>query len=415
MTFVATNAHMPSRTLARVPWMETPGVRAVVWALGRDKVRFIGGCVRDFLCERESLDVDIATSHPPHQTLLLLEAARVRAKPIGIGHGTVVAITDTGRFEITSLRRDVETDGRHATVAFTDDWAEDAARRDFTINAMSVNPDGQLFDPAGGIDDLINGRVRFIGEPKQRIAEDVLRALRFFRFSAWYGTAAPDQAGVAACAAAASQLHILSGERVSTELRRLFAAPNPYQAAQSMADCKMLKSITSLQLMPRALSRLVAVEQANNIEPSPLCRLALALPGSDSDYEKLSERLKFSKAERNRLLKLARPLPDLGNDPTTVRQALYRVKDREIYTLQALVAAAEGDGVDLRLRLHEAASWAWPSLPVNGLDLIALGMQPGPNVGAVLSRLDEWWMRQDFVPDRESCLKAVRAAYERAV
>ncbi len=408
------SAAMPARTLARVPWMEIPGVRAVVWALGRNHVRFVGGCVRDHLAGRDSLDVDMATDHPPHQSLDLLRQARIRVEPIGIEHGTVVAITDSGHFQVTTLRRDVETDGRRAVVAFTEDWSEDAARRDFTINAMSVDPDGRLYDPAGGIDDLEQGRVRFIGDPRQRIREDHLRILRFFRFTAWFGRAAPDAAGIAACAEAAEQLKNLSGERVSAELRRLLAAPNPYQVALAMAEHRILRVVTPLELVPRLLSRLVAIEQAYNLEPSPLARIAVLMPGDADAYTGLAERLRFSNTERKRLVSLARPLPALGDEPESIRQALYRCGDREIYTLRCLVAAVEDDQIDLRLRLHEAAAWAWPSFPVSGLDMIRSGVPPGPKVGAILAHLEEWWIRRNFQPDREACLEAVQQALRRS-
>lgn len=408
------SASLAVRTLPRVPWMEIPGVRAVVWALGRNRVRFIGGCVRDHLIGRESLDVDLATDHPPQESLKLLRGAHIRVEPIGIEHGTVVAITDSGQFQITTLREDVQTDGRHAVVAFTHDWTKDAARRDFTINAMSVDPDGRLYDPADGIDDLEQGRVRFIGDPRERIREDVLRILRFFRFTAWYGRAAPEPAGTAACAEAAQQLANLSGERISAEIRRMMAAPNPYQVTLTMAEHGILRPITAMEPAPRMLSRLVAMEQAFNLEPSPLARLAVLLPGDADAYAALAERLRFSNAERKRLAELARPLPPLGDDPETMRQALYRCKDREIYTLQTLVAAAEGDRIDMRLRLHEAATFAWPSLPVSGLDMIELGVPPGPKVGAILSHLEEWWIRRNFEPDRHACLDAVRQAYRQS-
>jgi len=394
--------------------MQIPGIRAVVWALGRENVRFVGGCVRDYLCGRQNLDVDLATVHVPEETLRLLKEARIRVEPIGIEHGTVMAITASGSFEITTLRRDVETDGRHAVVAFTNNWAEDAARRDFTINAMSVSPEGGLFDPAGGIDDLEAGRVRFIGDARERIREDVLRILRFFRVTAWYGRGAPDPEGVIACVEAADSLARLSGERISTELRRLLAAPDPCPVVETMAGHAVLRSIAPLAMAPRTLARLVALEQAAQLKPYPLCRLAALLPGDTEAYEALAERLRFSKAERSRLRRLARPLPDLGSDPESIRQALYRSKDREIYTLQALIAAAEGDPGDLRMRLHEAATWPWPELPVSGLDLIEAGIPKGPNIGKILNLLEEWWVRQNFEPDREACLNAVRRAYEQS-
>ena len=402
----------PVRTLASVPWMEIAGVRAVVWALGREHVRFVGGCVRDHLLGKTSLDIDIATDLPPAESLLRLRNGDIRVKPIGIEHGTVVAFTSTGQFEITTLRRDVETDGRHATVAFTDDWVEDAQRRDFTMNALSVDPDGRLFDPCGGLTDLEAGLVRFIGNPDQRIAEDVLRLLRFFRFSAWYSRGALDRAGVSAAARAAEKLQNLSGERLSAEIRRLLTAPDPTLAVEAMAQHQMLRALTSLPIQARPLRRLIALEHSHGLEPAPLTRLAAMLPGGAEDYAALADRLRFSKAETAKFHALARPLPPLGEEASDIRRALYRVGDREVYRHLVLLAIADGDSHPVAERLGIAADWPWPRFPIGGLDLLEIGVKAGPHVGQILRVVEDWWVRRDFAPDRADCLAAVRKSLE---
>ncbi|MEE8534186.1 MAG: CCA tRNA nucleotidyltransferase, partial [Alphaproteobacteria bacterium] len=222
--------------------MKAPATRAVVDALTADsaEVRFVGGCVRDAVAGRKVTDVDIATPDPPETVTRLLEAAGIRVVPTGIAHGTVTAVIRHRHFEITTLRRDVETYGRRAKVAFTDDWTADAARRDFTINALFCDPDGTLYDPFGGIDDLDAGRVRFVGDAVKRIKEDVLRLLRFFRFYAHYGRPPPDAEALAACRAMARALPGLSGERVSAELLRLLAAPDPAAVLALMIEAEVL-------------------------------------------------------------------------------------------------------------------------------------------------------------------------------
>ncbi|MGF1609026.1 MAG: CCA tRNA nucleotidyltransferase, partial [Kiloniellales bacterium] len=278
----------PAARLEPQPWMTASETRAVADALTAEggEVRFVGGCVRDAVAGRPVKDIDIATADPPERVIALLEAAGLTAVPTGLAHGTVTAVSGGRPFEITTLRVDVETYGRHARVAFTDDWEADAARRDFTFNAMSCGLDGSLYDPFGGREDLTAGRVRFVGEAEARIREDYLRLLRFFRFQAHYGRAAPDPEGLAAARALAPRLESLSGERLRNELLRLLQAPEP------VAVCRiMLASGVFAAFLPeaRALERLAALiavepdgrlpgeELSENEPPDALRRLAALL------------------------------------------------------------------------------------------------------------------------------------------
>ena len=230
---------------ARAPWLPAADTRAVLEALMADgkPARLVGGCVRDALAGRPVTDVDIATPETPPRVIDLLRAAGLKAVPTGVEHGTVTAVVRGKPFEVTTLRRDVTTDGRHAVVAFTDDWTEDAARRDFTMNALSADPDGRVHDPFDGVADLAAGRVRFVGEARARIREDVLRILRFFRFHAHYGKGAPDADGLAACRELAPLLPRLSAERVATELLKLLKAPDAAATVRMMREAGILAPI----------------------------------------------------------------------------------------------------------------------------------------------------------------------------
>src|SRR5882762_3342726 len=291
--------------------MTAPPTLALLKALAdaRIKARFVGGCVRDALLRRPIADVDLATPARPEEVVAALEKARIKAVPTGIEHGTVTAVFNSPgphrHFEITTLRRDVETDGRRALVAFDADWAEDAARRDFTINAIYLDPDGTLHDPVGGIADLEAHRVRFVGEPAQRIAEDVLRVLRYYRFEARFGTGTGDPEARAACHAAAPLLPNLSAERVAQELLRLLAVPDPLPALRMMAEDGVLAAILPEATRLDRLQRLIALEPM----PDPLCRLAALIEVDAAGAAALAERLRLSNEQRDRLAGLAPPWP----------------------------------------------------------------------------------------------------------
>src|SRR3954447_12514983 len=325
------------------PWMREEATRLLLRALRAAGIeaRFVGGCVRDALLGHPSADIDLATPARPEDIIAALEKAGIKAVPTGIAHGTVTAVVPPRHFEITTLRRDVETYGRHAKVAFGADWVEHAARRDFTINAIYLDPDGILHDPVGGLADLEARRVRFVGEPAKRIAEDVLRVLRYYRFEARFGGGTGDEEARAACRAAVPLLPKLSAERVASELLRLLAVPNPVPALGMMAEDGVLAAI-----LPEA-QRLDRLERLVGLEPEcdPLRRLAALVETDAAGAEAVAERLRLSNAERDRLIGLAQPRPLVpADDFRTQRLALYRFGG-ERYRDLVLLLAAEG-GID---------------------------------------------------------------------
>ncbi|MCH7554396.1 MAG: CCA tRNA nucleotidyltransferase [Proteobacteria bacterium] len=381
--------------------MMTPGVEAVIAALTANGavVRFVGGCVRDAVIGRPgSGDIDLATPDPPGTVIALLEAAGLRALPTGIDHGTVTALADHHPVEVTTLRRDVETDGRHAKVAFTDDWAVDAARRDFTMNALFCDPDGALYDPVGGLDDARAGRLRFVGDPGQRIEEDSLRILRFFRLYAHYGQGPADPAALSACRAKASLVAALSGERVGAEMLKLLTAPDPTRALSLMIEngvmAALLPQITGLG----NLAVLCRIDDGDALR-----RLALLLRHGGA--KAVAERLRWSNADRDRLKEITAPALELGADldPAAQRRALYRLGAGRFIDL-AYLAWAETEKPGFDAMVKTARNWRPPALPVGGDDVMALGVESGPRVGRLLAAVEDWWISGDFKADREAAL-----------
>ena len=320
----------------------------------------------------------------------VLEAADLKVVPTGLKHGTVTAIVKGRPFELTTLRRDVETDGRRAVVAFTDDWLEDAKRRDFTINAMYADPDGTIWDPFDGRADLLAGRVRFIGDPDQRIAEDHLRVLRFFRFYAWFGQPPMDGAAFEACRRNAGTLGALSAERVAKELLRLLAAPAPADAVEALAEAGALDHWLPEYAGTACLRALIAREDAAD----PLRRLAAILT---PPAEAVAKRLKLSTQASLRLQLMLEP--DVAGDTKNVRAAIYRLGTSLFIDRLLLKGPA-----DWREALALARTWTPPELPISGADALALGLKPGPQVGALLEAVERWWIDTDFSADRAACL-----------
>lgn len=394
------NDRVPDSPTFRIPppaFLADPALAAVLAAL--PGARLVGGCVRDALAGLPIADLDLATPEPPEEVARRLADAGLRAAPTGLDHGTVTAISGGRGFEVTTLRRDVETDGRHARVAWTSDWQEDAARRDFTINAMSMLPSGEIFDYFGGADDLRVGRVRFVGEARQRVAEDYLRVLRFFRFQARYGRGEPDPEAVAAVRDGAAGLDGLSPERVWSELKRILAAPDPSASVALMDRLGVLARALPEGAAPARLAALAAA----GAPADPLLRLAALL---DGDPAALAGRLRLSGEERARLLALRRgPVPAPGMDDADLRRLLADEPAETLIGRAWLAGGADiprGPGwADLRARL---AALPRPVFPLAGRDALALGAQPGPAVGRALAAVRAWWLAGGCAADRAACL-----------
>jgi len=403
--------YLPSR-----PWLTAAPTRAVITALeakgGPGCARFVGGCVRDTLLGRDGpeLDIDIATPLSPTEVTAALAAAGLKAVPTGIEHGTVTAVAKGRPFEITTLRRDVETDGRRAVVAFTTDWAADAARRDFRLNALYADPDGRLHDPTGGgVDDAQAGRIVFVGEPQIRIAEDYLRILRFLRFSAAYGRGEPDAAGLAACAELRQGLLGLSGERTAKEMLKLLAAADPRPALAAMAQTGVLGV-----LLPGAgdLARLNGLVEIDSVGPDPVLRLAALLPDDRQGVLAGVARLRLPNANRDRLLAACADETSIAPEMSAqaARAAIYRLgRATFVDRLKLAWAKAPGEAPDAwSALLALAQTWTPPPLPLTGADIKALGVVEGPKVGELRRALEAWWIAQDFGPDREAALAELR-------
>ena len=403
------------KSTVHAPWMTAPATRAVIDALTADgaDVRFVGGCVRDALLGRESNDIDIGTPDRPERVLTLLQGADIKTRtvPRGMAHGTVTALAGGSRYEITTLRRDERTDGRHAEVAFTDNWQEDAARRDFTINAMSTSPDGTLHDYFGGREDLETGHVRFVGDPATRIAEDHLRLLRFFRFYAWYGRGAPDEGALGACSAAAHTIPSLSGERLQGEILKLLAVSDPSPAIETMRKAGVLTVLLPEAQGTERLARLIAIEGCVG-EADPIRRLGALLADAEAAHE-VAARWRLPGADGARLADLCAPpaplTPDL--DRSTQRRRLYRLGRTLFRDLVLLAWAKETEGENeaaWRAMLEAAEAWEEPALPVTGADVLECGVESGPAVGRLLFAVEAWWKDRDFEPDRTAALAKLR-------
>ncbi|RZJ03447.1 MAG: CCA tRNA nucleotidyltransferase [Brevundimonas sp.] len=382
-------------------WLTASSTRAVMAALeargGPGCARFVGGCVRNALMGQPVDDIDIATTLEPQETDKAIRAAGLKAVPTGIAHGTVTAVAERTPFEITTLRRDVSTDGRNATVAFTDDWAEDAARRDFRLNALYADTDGQVFDPTGhGVRDAAEGRIVFVGEPETRIREDYLRILRFFRFHAWYGRGEPDAAGLAACGALASGMTRLSAERVSKELMKLLAAPDPRAAMSAMSGAGVLAQILPEATLGSAFDVMVSVD------PDPVRRLLTLFPVDVRRVREASTRLRLPNATRDRLVAAmeAAPEVDLAMTDARARAAVYRRRKSAVLDAIARLAAETPGRREEATRLAGiVADWTVPALPVGGADVARLGVSPGPETGRLLKAFENGWIADDFPPE----------------
>ena len=375
--------------LPDAPWRHSAGLGLLCRTLGSEDglVRLVGGAVRDGLAGQPVKDIDLATALSPAEVIARLEAAKIKVIPTGLAHGTVTAVLSSGPVEITTLRRDVATDGRHATVAFTDDWQEDAARRDFTINALSADPfTGEVFDYFGGTDDLSKGRVAFIGDPLQRIAEDHLRIMRFFRFHARYGRGAPDSGAITACAARANDLMALSRERIADELIKILTLPDPATVIALMISQGIFKPVLPEIVGGALLARLIMREAEAGMAGDPIRRLAALLSPDPVVAEDIAARLKFSNAKRKRLVCAAGRSRDDAANPKTLAYWVWHEG--------AIDRLLLGDG-DARA----LTGWSVPQVPLTGGAIVARGVNAGPDVARILKAVERQWVDEGF-PDK---------------
>ena len=390
-------------TLPDAAWRHRAGLDRLcaVLGAGEGRVRFVGGAVRDTLLGIDVADIDLATSHAPNEVIALLKAHGIKSVPTGLAHGTITAILPEGPIEVTTLRCDVETDGRHATVAFTGDWREDAARRDFTMNALYADPlTSEIFDYFGGLDDLGGGVVRFIGDPLQRIAEDHLRILRFFRFHARFGDAI-DAAGLAACTARANDLMALSRERIAAELLRLLVARHAVAVVTLMVDKGIFRPVLpEIGDLPRFI-RTAAREVATDTAPNAIRRLVALLPAEAVDD--VGARLKLSNADRKRMTVAAGSL--LTDEPFALRYRLGATGAVDQLLLSDLPDAA------VAKKLAAIRDWESPVLPLTGGALVEAGVRRGPDVARLLREVEERWIAEGF-PDAARVAQLAAEAVE---
>ena len=403
------------------PWMVAPETKAVMAAL-RSKgssVRFVGGCVRDAVIGRTAADIDIATPDQPDTVMELLGCAGIACYPSGIEHGTVTATVGKQEFQITSLRVDVETNGRHAKVQFTRDWALDAQRRDFTINALFCAADGTVYDPFGGVADLRTGRVRFVGNPIDRMNEDVLRVLRFFRFFAHYGHPPADMKALVACRSMAGALPNLSRERVRDEFLKLLCARDPASTLSLMKQNHILAPIlpeaTRLERL-RAMSVIGAEYRTEfRLRIEPIRRLGAVVDTDAKGAETIGKSLRLSNADTRRLARMLSPSHPItvDSDERAQKRSLYMMGKETFVDVVCLVWSEHlSEGYQAWESLTEcygpmlsrAKDWTAPKLPIDGDDVIAAGIPEGPEVSKVLKRVEDWWLASDFQPDREAAL-----------
>ena len=394
-------------------WMTAPETLQVMAALG--EARFVGGAVRNALLGVGVVDIDIAVPMPPSEALARLAAKGIKVVETGLEHGTVTALAGHHAFEITSLRRDVETDGRHAKIAFTDDWAADAARRDFTINALYASAAGEIFDYAGGVEDLIAGKVRFVGNARRRIAEDYLRILRLFRFHAWYGKGEIDAEGLRAAAEAKDKLKTLSAERVAKELLRLLEAGNPAPVLRVMAATGILSELLPGALQLPRLERLAELDADHIFPRDGVLRLAALLPDGGEAAHAAADALKLSNADRARLEqalsgeKIAAQLSAQDARRLLYRIGVARFKDKVLLQWAGAPGARPGAW---RMLLEMADNWQRPRFALTGRDVMQAGVPEGPDVGRLLAQVEDWWMGRDFVADEGALRDRLRAVID---
>jgi poly(A) polymerase len=412
---MSSQAGRTDRRLGDAGWLTTGALAQLLGLLDRDgeEARVVGGAIRNALLGVPIAEIDIATTAVPEEVVKRAAAAGFRSVPTGIEHGTVTVIVDKHPFEITTLRRDVETYGRHAKVEFGRDWAGDAHRRDFTINALSATRDGAVYDYAGGLDDLQQRRVRFIGDPAQRIAEDYLRILRFFRFHASFGSGRPDVPGLAACIAAREGLAQLSRERVRMELMKLLVTPRAAPTLAVMGHAGLLLRVLGGVPYLAPFENLAKVETEISAAPDAVRRLGALGVAVVEDAERLWQKLRLTNDEHARLSSMGdgwwRVAP--ANGEKAAKALLYRLKPQQ-FTDQVLLAWARSDATShdagWRALVNLPQHWAAPVFPLKAADFMKRGVPQGPTLGAALRAAEEAWIVAGF-PGDQATLDSIAA------
>ena len=407
-------------------WMQDPACIAVMQALtsGGSTARFVGGCVRDALLGRPINDVDIATDSLPEDVIGLLEDAKIRSIPTGLKHGTVTAVIDHKTFEITTLRHDIETFGRHANVAFSASWQEDAARRDFTMNAISLDLDGTLHDYFNGYEDAKAGIVRFVGTPTKRLKEDYLRLLRYFRFHAYYGKGTPDHASLEACINLAGNMKSLSGERIQQETLRLFKAPNPISTFEIMVEGNIYHHLFTDPAIDLnkddidSFKRYLKLEKKHNLKVDSLCRMAVLFKRhlAPKQAKDIANRLVLSNRDADNWqnyitvsLEAKSPMDTIDN-----YQLIDRFGGETVKNILAITAAVTGVGItpDWWTFINEKSNIPFP---IQGRDALNFGIPHGPTVGEYLKATRLWWLEAGFVADKEQCLGYLKTLIDKNI
>ncbi len=395
-------------------WLQDEGAVKILAALPKGSTRFVGGCVRNGIMGEPIGDIDLATQLEPVEVQNALKEAGIKTVPTGIAHGTLTAVVNKVPYEITSLRKDVETDGRRAVIAFTKDWAEDAVRRDFTINALYADADGTVFDPSGqGLDDIKARKFRFVGEADARVTEDYLRIMRYFRFLAWYGEKTKtDAEALRACRENRAGLKQLSAERVWMELKKFLSAPNPVRAAQIMLTHKILTLVLPEASNVEGLERLIELETRENLTIDPELRL-MAMSGRDEfALAGLAKRLRLSNKEKTRLLAWGGNRVPFALDMVerALKQGIYASGPQTSYDRMMIRAAGEDDVLlsgQWVAKARFAKEWDIPVFPLVGKDLQKAGVKDGPEMGKILRALKELWVRSGFEADKTKLLMAL--------
>ena len=403
-------------TITHAAWLKAKETQALIAALEAARAggaRFVGGCVRNTLMGRAVDDIDIATQLTPDQVTEVATEAGFAAHPTGIEHGTITVVVNHRPFEVTTLRRDVSTDGRRATVAFTESWEEDAQRRDFRINALYADAQGQIYDlTGGGLDDARAGRVIFIGDAHQRIKEDHLRILRFFRFNAWYARGPIDPHGLHACADLVAGLDQLSVERIWKEVKKLLEAPDPRAAWEGMSAIEARARALPELANEARLDALCALEADLMLPVDAMTRVAAALEGQKG-ARALAQRLKLSNEERDRLVAAHGDEVKITSylSMREMRRVIYRIGNQAFRDRVMLAWAESGSSKAQQWRalIAHAQMWTPPKLPLSGDEVMAAGVPAGPKVGQVMREVEEWWIDADFPDDKLSIIERLKA------